>query len=226
MLPPSRGIDAGDQANRMSDVTQRLFRLPLRLIAVAAAGAALAACNSMTYGTGTTPAMQTVQDLTGLATGGKADQEPIDYSPRPKIVAPPPGATLPPPGSSQQVASTNWPNDPDLLKAQVKADAEARAAAGKQDNIRLPSNKFVAAPAPGEHTLTKEEEEELRKAMAAAKGGMSVDANGNPVRKYLTDPPVEYRVPDPNAPVDVASDGKPKKKKWKWWWQTDDSATQ
>jgi hypothetical protein len=209
----------------MSGMAERVFRLPVRVIAVAAAGAALAACNSMTYGTGTTPAMQTVQDLTGIATGGKAEKDPIDYSPRPRIVAPPAGATtLPPPGSGQQVASTNWPNDPDLLKAQVKADAEARAAAGKGDNIRLPSNKFVAAAAPGEHTLTKEEEAELRKAMAAAKGGMSVDASGNPVRKYLTDPPVDYRLPDSNAPVAVASDGKPKKKKFKWWWQKDDGS--
>jgi hypothetical protein len=201
----------------MSEMAERLARRSVRLFAVAAAGAALTACNAMTYGTGTTPAMQTVQDLTGIATGGKVKDDPIDYSPRPKIVAPPSGATLPPPGSGQQVASANWPNDPDLLKAQVKADAEARAAAGKADNIRLPSNKFVAAPLPGEHTLTKEEEEALRKAMAAAKGGMSVDANGNPTRKYLTDPPVEYRVPDPNAPVAVA--GEKPKKKWKWWWQ-------
>jgi hypothetical protein len=207
-------------------MAEKLIRLPLSLMAVAAAGVALSACNSMTYGTGTTPAMQTVQDLTGLATGGGKDREAIDYSPRPKIVAPPAGTALPPPGSDQQVASVNWPNDPDMLKAQVKADAEARAAAGKPDNIRLPSNKFVAAPAPGERTLTKEEEAELRKAMAAAKGGMSVDANGNPVRKYLTDPPVDYRMPDPNAPVAVADDGKPKKKKWKWWWQTDDTSTQ
>jgi hypothetical protein len=213
-------------------MAERLVRLPLRVFAVGAAAVALTACNAMTYGTGTTPAMQTVQDLTGLATGGKADKDPIDYSPRPKIVAPPPGATLPPPGSGQQVASTNWPNDPDLLKAQVKADAEARAAAGKSDDIRLPSNKFVPAAAPGERTLTKEEQAELVKAMAAAKGGMSVDANGNPIRKYLTDPPVEYRQPDPNAPVALAADGKPKKKKLKWWWQKDedvaapDTATQ
>jgi hypothetical protein len=176
----------------------------------------------MTYGTGTTPAMQTVEDLTGIATGGKADKAAIDYSPRPKIVAPPVVGALPPPVDDNAAATAaNWPNDPDLLKAKVKADAEARAAAGKEDNIRLPAGKFAAAPLPGERTPTKEEMDEMRRQMAASKGGMSVDANGNPVRKYLTDPPVEYRLPDPNAPVAVADDGKPKKKKWKWWWQTD-----
>jgi hypothetical protein len=205
----------------MTGLTKGSRRVPVRLLAVAAAGVALAGCNSMTYGTGTTPAMQTVQDITGLAVGGKADKDPIDYAPRPKIVAPPTIASLPPPESGDpSVTAANWPNDPDLLKAKVKADAEARAAAGKSDQIRLPKGAFVAAPAPGEHTLTKEETAQVRAAMAAAKGGMSVDANGNPTRKYLTDPPVEYRLPDPNAPIAVA-DGKPKKKKWKWWWQTD-----
>jgi hypothetical protein len=166
--------------------------------------------------------MQTVEDLTGIATGGKADKAAIDYSPRPKIVAPPVVGALPPPVDDNAAATAaNWPNDPDLLKAKVKADAEARAAAGKEDNIRLPAGKFAAAPLPGERTPTKEEMDEMRRQMAASKGGMSVDANGNPVRKYLTDPPVEYRLPDPNAPVAVADDGKPKKKKWKWWWQTD-----
>lgn len=191
----------------------------MRLVAVAAAGVALAGCNSMTYGTGTSPAMQTVEDLTGIAGGIKANKGEIDYSPRPKIVAPPVVAALPPPVDSQTVTAANWPNDPDLLKAKVKADAEARAAAGKADQIRLPAGKIVAAPAPGENALTKEQLDEVRRQMAAAKGGMSVDANGNPVRKYLTDPPVEYRQPDPNAPIAVADDGKPKKKKWKWWWQ-------
>lgn len=204
----------------MTGLANASRRVPVRLVAVIAGGLALAGCNSMTYGTGTSPAMQTVEDLTGIAAGKKADKEAIDYTPRPKIVAPPTIAALPPPVDDNAVTTTaNWPNDPDLLKAKVKADAEARAAAGKPDDLHLPAGKLVAAPIPGERTPTKEELDEIRRQMAASKGGMSVDANGNPVRKYLIDPPVEYRLPDPNAPVAVAADGKPKKKKWKWWWQ-------
>jgi hypothetical protein len=199
------------------------FRRASPLLLAALAAGALAGCNSMTYGTGTSPAMQTVQDLTGLATGGAAKKDPIDYTPRPKIVAPPEITTLPPPASgTQAVASSNWPTDPDLLKAKVKADANAREAAGQEGDIRLPKGKLVAAPAPGENYVSKEDLAKIRQAMDATRGGVSVDAMGNPVRKYLTDPPVEYRVPDPNAPVAVAADGKPKKK-WRWWWQKDDA---
>ncbi len=194
--------------------------VPMELLAVAAVGVALAGCTSMTYGTGTSPAIQTVEDLTGITAGMKGGKDPIDYSPRPKIVAPPTIAALPPPSDGQSTATVaNWPNDPDQLKAKVKADAEARAAAGKPDQIKLPAGKFTAAPIPGERTPTQAELDDMRRQMAASKGGMSVDANGAPVRKYLIDPPVEYRQPDPTAPIAVAEDGKPKKKKWKWWWQ-------
>ena len=55
-----------------------------------------------------------------------------------------------------------------------------------------------------------------KKLFAEAKG-IAVDENGQPVRRYLSDPPSEYRVPDPTAPVVITD--KPKKKKFKWWWQ-------
>ncbi|MCP4306918.1 MAG: hypothetical protein GY788_18975, partial [bacterium] len=40
----------------------------------------------------------------------------------------------------------------------------------------------------------------------------AVDANGNPVRTTLTEPPAEYRVPDPTAPEEFTA-----AKDEKWW---------
>lgn len=205
-------------------VTLNWHRLPGRpAAATVVALLALAGCTTgNTYGTGTTPAMQTLQDLTGIAAIGAAkNKEPIDYSPRAKIVAPPNTAALPPPKTDDPTqTASNWPQDPDLLKAQVKADAAAREAAGAQQ-LNLPKARAIdGGYQPGDKPLTKEEQEEVRRQIAAAKGaGMSFDANGNPTRKYLTDPPNDYRVADPNAPPPVA-DAK-KKKKFKWWWQKD-----
>ena len=53
---------------------------------------------------------------------------------------------------------------------------------------------------------------EIKKMFADARGskGGSYDAEGRPVRKYLTEPPPEYREPDPNSPVEITE--KPKKK--------------
>ena len=36
--------------------------------------------------------------------------------------------------------------------------------------------------------------------------GHVVDTTGAPTRRYLTEPPVEYRAPDPNAPLTPAEE--------------------
>ena len=61
--------------------------------------------------------------------------------------------------------------------------------------------------------------DDLPKAMADAKAGISRDANGNIVRARLDEPPIAYREPDPEAPVDPKDDPATKKKKFHWPWQ-------
>ena len=195
----------------------------------AAAALALAGCNSMTYGTGTPPGIQTLKDVTGIVDINNQDKPKISYVPRAKIVAPPAqaAATLPPPvadggNGAGAPLPANWPKDPDQEYAKFKADVAAREAAGKP----LPKITVVPGkPPPGTvvenptgRPLTKEEQDKVRKAMADAKSLVAVDENGNPVRRYLTDPPVDYRLPDPESTVDVnALPDKKKTKKTGWW---------
>ena len=175
-----------------------------------------------TYGTGKTAAAQTVADITGLVTLGTGSKkaEPIDYRPRPSIVEPPSTASLPPPRSGQAttVAEADWPKDPDELEKQRK-----KFLAEKGDDydpqFRLPEGAKRELPTfkddrPGSVRLREERlrDSKVTKEMFAeakrARTG-SVDANGNPVRRYLTEPPVDYREPDPTAPTDITE----KKKK-------------
>jgi len=185
----------------------------------AALAVALSGCQSgMTYGTGKSPGMQTVQDITGIATLSSAAKEPIDYKPRPKIVAPPNVADLPPPadGSAASLAS-NWPVDPDTQRAKVLADAAAREASGKPvPFFRVPNSPNTQTARDENVPLTAEEIAAARKAFADARGAVAVDENGNPVRRYLTDPPSEYRIPDPTAPVEIPTKAK-KKRTFLWW---------
>ena len=204
---------------------------------ISALGLALAACSGTTYGTGTPPGMQTLEDLGGIVALGSPDKELINYQPRPKIVAPPPGAPLPQPGSSQAVAAADWPTDPDLKDKQFRADIAAREKACAENktpyycqdaNFQLPSKPPPTEPVPVVVDPAEEAIKELRasaanteqtkKLFADARGSVAVDENGKPVRRYLSDPPSDYRVPDPTAPVEI--DNKPAaKKKWKWPWQ-------
>jgi hypothetical protein len=193
---------------------------------------ALAACTGTTYGTGTSPGMQTLEDLGGIVALGAPNKEPINYKPRPKIVAPPPGAPLPPPGSENAATAANWPSDPDLQTKQFRAEVAAREKACAENNTpyycQTPNFKLPSKPPPTQPIVEVDPEKEAlslgertaqaKKLFADARGSVAVDENGNPVRRYLSDPPPDYRVPDPTAPVEV--DNKPAvKKKWKWPWQ-------
>lgn len=168
----------------------------------------LGACGT-TYGTGVNPGTQTVKDLTGMFSvgGGGKKGPPIAYGPRPPIVTPPDTATLPPPGSGETVQ--NWPNDPDAMaRAQAFANADRQADTGDaliDPGFRLPKQKVEPYEEPSlDDTLLglSRNQSSQRKLFAAAKGGAAgqVDAEGNPVRTALTEPPAEYRVPDPSAP--------------------------
>jgi hypothetical protein len=65
--------------------------------------------------------------------------------------------------------------------------------------------------------MTKEQIAELRKRFADARGSLAVDEYGNPVRRYLSDPPVEYRYEaETDGVVDVAVVQK-KPRKFLWW---------
>jgi hypothetical protein len=182
-----------------------------------AAAVGLGACGT-TYGTGVNPGTQTIKDLTGmLSLGGSKESAPIAYAARPPIVTPPDTTQLPEPGSGATVE--NWPVDPDVVRReQAFANTNKRTDTGSalvDPGFRLPKSQVV--PIEDESlddqllSLTGKKKEQ-QKLFATAKGGSAgqVDANGNPVRTTLTEPPPVYRIPDPSAPetFEEASDRK------------------
>ncbi|MBB3930471.1 hypothetical protein GGR25_001510 [Kaistia hirudinis] len=177
----------------------------LALIVGSAALLGLAGCSGTTYGTGVSAEEQTLKDVMSLASLGSDEKPPIDYKPRGGIVAPK-STALPPPGSAPEATASvandpNWPKDPDEQRRQ-KAAAEAQAAANSPiPNFILPKGKTSYDVATNESTeQTRAEGKQAWDALHKGKTG-SYDANGNPTRKYLTEPPVAYRAPDPNAPM-------------------------
>ena len=213
--------------------------------ATAVLGLALGACSETTYGTGTTPGMQTLEDIAGIAVlGGGDKKDPIEYSARPKLVPPPPGTPLPPPGDKTNVAA-DWPNDPDVADKKFKAEVAARSKpyddeyqpiAANDPKFRLPPQQQSQQPAAilvdvnqrpdaAAHS-TAAQDAQAKKLFADNRGNVAVDANGNPVRRYLTDPPTVYREPDPNAPLEIDNKPAGKKKKWTWPWESQTASVQ
>jgi hypothetical protein len=184
----------------------------------------LGACSATTYGTGTTPGKQTFDDIAGMVSLSGKKAPPIDYKPRGPIVAPPATAALPKPGSDMVATGPDWPRDPDALNAARKA-AAGSAAPGADPGFRLPKTaESEIKPRYNDYDAGKEAYKEninvaaQKKMFATAKGSGAVDANGNPIRTSLTEPPATYRAPDPNAPTEFNNNSAtgPPKKHWYW----------
>jgi hypothetical protein len=185
-------------------------------LAVAAAAVSLAACSSMTYGTGTSPGMQTLKDISGIASLAGDKKAAIDYEPRPNVVAPPATTgSLPAPGAAQTQLASNWPVDPDEKYAKFKADVARLEAEGKTIDIKLPTGATPEAN-PYDNLTDAQRNALVKKLAKEARSPVAVDPNGNPVRRYLSDPPADYLSGDPAAPEASAEDKKAQKKKW---WQ-------
>jgi len=206
------------------------------VVAIAGLAVALAACSQTTYGTGRAAGLQTVTDFARIA-AVRGDQKDIEYQPRAPIVVPPANAvaTLPPPGGAvTATASTaavpdNWPEDPDIEAARTKAEIAQAEADGRPIVARLPAglrkppNPYnnVSNDESSADITTPEQSAEMRRRLAEAKSIGKVDADGNPVRVYLSDPPPDYLKPDPEAPQDLAAAEETKSKsklKWPWQW--------
>lgn len=179
-----------------ASTVQRYLVLPAGALVLAA----LAGCSGTTYGTGVSPETQTLTDVMSIASLGGDDKPPIDYKPRGGIVVPP-SKSLPPPGTNVASADTNWPKDQDVARRKKRENDAVAPNSEGAPNLRL---------APGQTSFSRREEDysearkaEGKKAWDAVHSGKSgsVNADGSPKRKYLTEPPLAYRAADPNAPM-------------------------
>lgn len=195
------------------------------LLAALVAPALFAGCSpTATYGTGQSPEIALFREVTGGILGSRK-KESIDYQPRAPLVMPP-AQQLPEPVETASAASPDWPGDPDTRLAstagpshQRKPGDEMRGGTGKAEYRRL---KPLVGVLPGgsdkqpqwdNHATAldvvhsgKQQREAFKKALADAKG-LSKE------RRFLTDPPEEYREPAETAPSefeDINANGKRK----------------
>lgn len=154
------------------------------------------------------------------------DKAPIQYRERAPLVVPPPqvsaSGALPAPKPGAAVTNPNWPQDPDVLRAQA-ANAEDRTPVGlngieqrgqpllpsQLNNVRHKPTSSVANGAPvGADVRARDElmpsELGFFGWTKGLNGGYSdqkpLTFTGEPERESLIDPPPGYQTPAPNAP--------------------------
>ncbi|HHZ10045.1 MAG TPA: hypothetical protein GX405_14835 [Rhizobiales bacterium] len=178
-------------------------------------GLALTGCmNAPTYGTGTPADEQLLSDLSGALSLGPSNKERIDYKPRPDLVKPAPTAlaSLPAPQESV-IASANaaWPESPEQRLKRIRDEATANQENASYDSpvvsdvVSRPG--VTSAARIGERgnfdviDSPARQREAFNKRLAETKQGSPTK------RKYLSEPPLEYRAPSATAPVnDIGED--------------------
>jgi hypothetical protein len=201
---------------------------------------------SPTYGTGTPADEQLLKDVTGVFDITPQRNAQIDYKPRPEIVKTADTSTLPPPQDSvASISNPNWPESPEQMRARLRADATANrenpnyrpgVTDSRQEDVAAPetdprnprivdytgkgnsspvSPRITSAAAydriPGNHEPTTDNaREEFNRRLAEQKQGSPTQ------RRYLSEPPLDYRVPADTAPVnDIGVDEWKKEKRQK-----------
>jgi hypothetical protein len=197
----------GKGKHRMkSGVTHALRRTAPQGLVLAVAIASLSGCmGSPTYGTDKPADQQLLEDITGVLSLAPKNDQRIEYKPRPELVKPASLSTLPPPQDSVITASNpDWPESPEQRRARIRAEATAN-----RDNLdfspEVVDTRTAAAPtvvrnARGDTVDTftgngRQTREEFNRRLAENKQGSATS------RRYLSEPPTEYRRPVETAPV-------------------------
>ena len=194
----------------------KIDRIPARarvslvpgMVAVCAASLLSGCMSSPTYGTGKSANAQLFEDLTGVISteamvSNQRRGSEIAYTPRAEIVRPASLEVLPEP--QQDVTSANnpaWPESPEQRRARIRAEATAnRDDVNFRPSVDAPASSRVTAAAAvqsgrdaGQPTIAPMNLSGSPVVQRQAKQG---DPNQ---RRYLSEPPTEYRVPSADAP--------------------------
>lgn len=172
-------------------------RIPTRRLAPLAASACalavLSGCmSSPTYGTDKTANQQLLADVTGvlgvenLAGGGNRKSE-IAYTPRGRLVTPSSLAVLPEP--QQNLASAEnpaWPESPEERRRRIRAEAT--------ENEGKPGYRSPVMSRPSDTAfITEAQRAEIQRIRRESNQGEATS------RRYLSEPPLDYRVPEATA---------------------------
>jgi hypothetical protein len=184
--------------------------------AAAIAVLALSGCmGGTTYGTGVSQEQQTLKDVYTMF-NLQNEKKNIDYSPRPDLIVPEnKQALVEPLDNGATTSNAQWPETPEERIARIRAQAgEIDARTGeysreeqlrKKEGIGIETGYVKRKFAPGQTDrdgnplLNAEATAEARQEVLKRKADLGVSQGAS--RKYLTEPPVAYRVPVESAPA-------------------------
>lgn len=199
----------------------RIYRMHGGLLGLVGAGLLLAGCMGPTYGTGKTAGEQLLEDIGDVASiaPDTSEARKIKYQPRGGLVVPKKdGQTLVEPQKSVAGKdSPDWIESPEDMRERLREEATLN-----QDNSSYRS-PLVSQHATGRKLSAAEQQAAYREARKIQMGAYADK------RRYLSDPPLEYRRLPEGAEADLGESERDKERRrkkaaaaaksgtWNWW---------
>ncbi|OCP37027.1 hypothetical protein [Ensifer sp. LC163] len=186
----------------------RELRLFASVAAIMTSGLVLSGCiGGPTYGTDKTAGEQLMDDLGGAVSIAPKQGNQVKYQPRPGLVLPPSGqqtALVEPQKSlASREANPEWVESPEEARNRLREEADANK---NNPNYVSPLAK---ASANGRRLSAKEQQEAYREARKIEMGAYADK------RRFLSDPPLEYRRLPDGAEADLGEPEKVKERRRK-----------
>lgn len=182
--------------------------------------------SSPTYGTGVTANEQLLTDVSSIVSIKPPKREAIDYKPRPDLVRPAHGQAAELPAPQDKVATAqnpDWPESPEQRRKRLRDEADANvdnqfyrppivndvSGGGGSDYTRTAAGSSAKAAESGIRPAGQAqiERREVQKRLADSRQGSATQ------RKYLSEPPLDYRQPSATAPTDDLGEDELKKQR-------------
>jgi hypothetical protein len=195
------------------------------LAPVMVSGILVSGClGSPTYGTGTSANAQLTSDVSSIFSMKRERGAVVDYKPRPELVKPATTAELPLPQDSVTNVSPAWPESPEEKRARLLAETTANQENNNAEPLIINDVVVASTSKPRGLSPSEQQDEESRPMSNRESRSYREDYNKRVAessvsptsRKYLSEPPLDYRVPAATAPVgDVGEDEKTKERRLK-----------
>ncbi|OHV85506.1 hypothetical protein [Ensifer sp. LCM 4579] len=178
------------------------------IAAIVAGGLVLSGCvGGPTYGTDKTSGEQLLDDLGSAVSLAPPKRDPVKYQPRPALVLPPKAQETALIQPQQSLASREnnpaWVESPEETRARLREEADANK---NNPNYVSPLAK---ASSNGRRLSAKEQQQAYREARKIEQGAYSDK------RRFLSDPPLEYRRLPEGAEADLGEPEKDKERRRK-----------
>jgi hypothetical protein len=187
------------------------------------ASLALGGCvSSPTYGTDKTAGSQLLDDVSNMAAFGPKKRNQIAYNPRPELVRPAEGKPLqlPAPQTAAETANNaNWPESPEARRKRIRDTATANQnnpnfvpeVAGDMPLAKQDTGKsqygFFNDKVPANDGNKSNAGADFRARKLASTAGSPTS------RRYLSEPPLEYRQPAATASANELGEDETKKER-------------